>query len=108
MALRTTRSVTPGVQSLSLRSQDASRTSRSGREGRCSSGVATPRAAFVHSATGPRTTRGATDSGVRAVPLFPTVDAALGALAVRERGCYAPEGLVFARRLVWLGSGSQR
>ncbi len=38
-----------------------------------------------------------TDSGVRSVPLFPSVDAALRALAARalERGRYAPEELVF-------------
>jgi integrase len=39
-----------------------------------------------------------TESGVRAVPLFPSVDNALRALAARavERGRYAPEELVFA------------
>jgi integrase len=38
-----------------------------------------------------------TDSGVRAVPLFPSVDAALRGLAARavERGRYAPDELVF-------------
>jgi integrase len=38
-----------------------------------------------------------TDSGIRSVPLFPSVDAALRALAARafERGRYAPEELVF-------------
>jgi integrase len=38
-----------------------------------------------------------TDAGVRAVPLFASVDVALRALAVRalERGHYAPEELVF-------------
>jgi integrase len=37
------------------------------------------------------------DSGVRAVPLFPSVDAALRELAARavERGRYAPDELVF-------------
>jgi integrase len=39
-----------------------------------------------------------TDAGVRSVPLFASVDAALRALAARalERGHYAPEELVFA------------
>jgi len=39
-----------------------------------------------------------TDSGVRAVPLFPSVEAAFRDLAARalERGRYAPEELVFA------------
>jgi integrase len=38
-----------------------------------------------------------TDSGVRSVPLFPSVDSALRALAARalERGRHAPEELVF-------------
>jgi integrase len=38
-----------------------------------------------------------TDSGVRAVPLFPSVDAALREVAARavERGRYAPDELVF-------------
>src|SRR5207249_1662822 len=37
------------------------------------------------------------ESGVRAVPLFPSVDAALRELAARavERGRYAPDELVF-------------
>jgi integrase len=39
-----------------------------------------------------------TDAGIRSVPLFPSVDSALRALASRavERGRYAPEELVFA------------
>ena len=39
-----------------------------------------------------------TDSGIRSVPLFPSVDAAIRKLAARavERGRYAPEELVFA------------
>lgn len=39
-----------------------------------------------------------TDAGIRSVPLFPTVDAALQALAARalDRGRYAPDELVFA------------
>jgi integrase len=39
-----------------------------------------------------------TDAGIRSVPLFPSVDAAVRALAARalERGRYAPEELVFA------------
>jgi integrase len=39
-----------------------------------------------------------TESGVRSVPLFPSVDAAFRELAARavERGLYAPEQLVFA------------
>ena len=38
-----------------------------------------------------------TDSGVRSVPLFPSVDVALGEVAARavERGRYAPAELVF-------------
>jgi integrase len=38
-----------------------------------------------------------TDSGIRSVPLFPSVDAELRGLAARavERGCYAPDELVF-------------
>jgi integrase len=39
-----------------------------------------------------------TDAGIRSVPLFPSVDVALRALAARalERGRYAPESLFFA------------
>jgi integrase len=42
--------------------------------------------------------RSKTESGVRSVPLFPSVEAALRELAARafERGRYAPEELVFA------------